>query len=650
MHRAIILITICFYTIFLPFTQASEVNKEGRRIVKRKIDSLADFAIIQDNGQAFQSPSNRSRTESEVTTTTTATTTETASNLLGALQLSPGAIGSSSGSLTNSATGSFLSADIEADKIPELDTTGTIVDSEAWWDSFEFDLGVNLEAFSAAEGRLKAQEGAKIEENKNGCDQISKLVTEPFRADYDGRTVIIIPNGENMEEHLKKYEGFDYILHDDFLYHLMNLCSLNHLFEAVSMYKKPHFLNETELAAIELDESSNEYVISDGTNELRRLPFPPLHPLYALAREVVFYNAAQGKTQYIKEAIDAGMNMNFIIHLKNKKLKMNLLQFLLRFAKKIPIPIPIIELLVKDAKIDVNAYDSDGLSVIHYIALNDANGPFETIFKACSGAINLNAPTKCQTFLYPIHLAAYSKSYRFLKPFIYLPTVDINVLDHQWNHLLHYAINLKSFGFFSDLLKHPKLVLQFDCVKKAFTLIKATIPIEDSERYLDVFTAYLMERNNAYVSHLHFITFYLITTQYIQALESFQKNNFDFTFIHKSSHSRPDSSVISVAAHFDRLESFKFLQRALPVLKIDVFIFLAIRKNAHKIIEFLLETDQINEASLKEILELIIKIDDSTSFHLFSSKFGQEKIFTFINSEDIDFVTCPGIFMYQLLH
>ena len=623
MSRVIILISLCFYIISL-FTwidsiEASEFPLK-KKIIKRKFDSIRTEALApqrvpgQDVNDSFLNPP---RIKSENNIRTNEATSNTMHNFHSYPKLQT-STSTHSSSLTAS-----LSIKIEDDLNPDIKD----------FDSFKFNSGIGIIDISIEE----LSNMNKSELIKEESDQISKHSSEPFRADYNGKTVIVIPSGLHEEKYIKAA----CISYKHFQEHLLLLSSCNLSFETLGRYNEKHLLLDCEMGVINIDP---EFTESKTSQEQNHGNIPPLHPLYSLAREALIADVFQGKTSFIKDAISAGINMNFSILVEPIQCRMNFLQFLLKYGSNRSQKL--IDMLVNKAKIDLKYYDSDGLSLIHNLAISDDVEALISIERARAGKIDLNCYTNRSNFAAAIHLAAKFKSYRFLKYFLNLPGVNINAPDSFQNHVIFYAINLDSFSFFSDLLKHPKIVLKYEIVRKSFILIRNVISIQDSMQFYVALAEHLVTRHRAHVSHLHFTIYCLLLSENIAALEAFKFNGFDFSFIHKGQRNFNDSTPLLVAISHDRVNSFKFLQQALPRQLISQLVSWAVFCNSCKILQFLLETDQVPEISFESLLNSLLQSDNAEMFQVVMGKLGQEKVWTLIDKEQIYLSTCPNIVVY----
>lgn len=461
----------------------------------------------------------------------------------------------------------------------------------------------------------------------------------PFRADFMRKTVIL--NHETSPISLEEFQD-----------HFLNLCETNLIFQTASVHKSEHYFIGSELNLVVDADSEVPNALCDisvtsvaDTADKEPVASIPLHPIFVLAREILVYAVVKGKIEILREAMAAGMNFNFDILFKPTGLRMNLLHFVCGFSAYSSTEV--VKFLIEEVGFDPNQADSHGFAPLHLVAFRDNFKIAEALL--ISGA-DPNLYTSRSDYSAAIHIAAKWKSYYFLKPFIYLKGVKINLIDSNGNHLIHLALKNKSFSCFSDLLKHSKILLEFQVVRSAFKLIRDLIPIED-DRFYDVLIDHVLKRSGAHESHLHFITYYLLLNENISALKIFLSKGFDFSFIHLGQFGRPPSTPLTVSVRHDCLESFKFLisigislTENLVIPEINHVLCLAIHRNAILIVKHLLDTLEFDVLVVVDCLKSILKTDNSTIFKVFLDKIGQE-IWTQI--EEIDPETNPNIFLLK---
>lgn len=439
----------------------------------------------------------------------------------------------------------------------------------------------------------------------------------PFRADFKGQTVVI--NGPNSPISLEEFQIY-------FLY----LTELHPFFQQLALYPREHFLKEAELALFQVDRDFE----GNLPVPLPLLVEPPLHPIYQLAREVLVYSVGKGKMDVINSALKAGMNLNFTITLKQNGLRMNLLHFLLRLTG--PKTVEMINFLVKDAKIDPNALDSFGFAPFHYLA--DCENSFPLAEELIKLGANPNIISARPDFNAPIHIAMKRRNYSFLKPFINLPSVDVNLADSRRLNLVHLAILRQSLSAFTDLLQHPRLVLDFNPLRIAFCIILTKVPASTEDRFLDALTAHVVNRKGVHASHFHYAIFQMILAEYVAALKAFHRQKVDFSFVHKSEHGRPDSTPLSFTIRKDRLNSFIFFESIglLGMLLTENLysqsLVQAVSSGSTKILSHLLEKFIPTLETISECIRLVLQADRADLLKIFIDKFGMETISPYLAS------------------
>lgn len=615
MSRFLSFITIC---VLLISSTLICVDTSNQRVKYKRKRSVADDP--EDNTSI-----SRIRTESDLTCTTDET--DKISPLTNdGISLSP-----VSDRISNDPV-SILSCEIKKESISEISVAEAVIFKEADLDSFVFDEDM---FFGTAAPQIPASTAPK-----------SSIFNAPFRVDYNGQTILL--NHETSPISMQEFHDF-----------FVHLCETNRLFHDASIFKGEHFFIKNELDMdVDAEAYEAQLALTNSTmnqdNQTSQNtgsgPVHILHPIFRLAREILVYCVGKGRLEGLEEAKAAGMNMKFDTYFKSYGLKASLLHF--ACIIKSPNTCEIVKFLIKEIGFDPNQVDSVGLAPLHHVAYNDNSELSEVLI---SLGADPNIFVKRSDYFAPIHLAAKMKSYAFLKPLIHLKLVDINALNYEGHHVIHFAIMNRSFSFFRALLNDPGILLEIPVVRFAFKMIPVCLAPENIDRFSDVLVEHLINRQNAHVSHLHFIIFDLIINENLSALRSFHSKGFKFDFIHISNHSRPNSSPLLVSVFFDKLESFKFLlsigislTENLGFPNLDHIIVLAIYRKSLSIIQHFLDiSTTLSDALMDTFLNAILKGDFAHIMKMFLDKFG-DGIWTKVEDK-IDFETHPNIFTLQVL-